>query len=72
MLCCGSGLGYANSIVLCYSFTFYLGIMGLIKAMNSEVSLLQGWGKSYSRERKAGSVGWMEFSPPAPWKSKTE
>lgn len=44
MLFGGSGLGYTNSTVLSYSFAFYLGIIGLIKEMNSEVSLQWGGG----------------------------
>jgi hypothetical protein len=39
MLFCGLGLGSENSIGICYSFTFYLGIMDLIKEMESKVSL---------------------------------
>lgn len=48
----GPGLGNANSTVLSSLFAFYLVIIGLIKEMNSEVSLQQGRGRSYNRERK--------------------
>lgn len=46
-----SGLGYANSTVFSYSFAFYLGIIGLIKEMNSEVSLQWGGGGGVTTEK---------------------
>lgn len=46
-----SGLGYANSTVFSYSFAFYLGIIGLIKEMNSEVSLQCGGGGGVTIEK---------------------
>lgn len=44
-------MGYANSTVFSYPFAFYLGIIGLIKEMNSEVSLQWGGGGGVTTEK---------------------